>query len=365
MRKTFILIILLYSSIAFAAKEHLIELEGDSLLFKNFRINITEVIDKRESRDNIGYTMKGLFDVLKPVRLKGGIESALSCYMNKMFISDSSFKPIKIHIKELLITEEDFTIEQKGACHLVMEFIDSTGKLLYMTDYKSSFSAFEASGKYEGLLKHLIKKSILAFSLFDSKYHPYIDLLNQQDNYYPILQCSNPQKGFYANFREFQANNPSLQFAFEVEEVAGRGRKYYKIKLKDTSIDSNVLFDLIYGFSDGKTVFIKQYNSDRYFSFVPIHTLGRFSYVGKKVNSTGIPIILPFMVGVASVPYKQEYIIDISTGKEHPLNDEILKKILVSDTELYKQYINQSYERRNEMSLYWLEQYNKRYLKNR
>ena len=364
MRLFFIFLFILTSKIGFAAKDYLIELRGDSLFYKNFGFNIVDIQDKRSNRDNIGYTMKGIFEIKRPINFKNGFVNTLNHYMVNLIHNDTSSTPIKIAIKELFITEEDLSIQQIGNCHLVMEYFDKADKLIYMTDYMSSFSAFDATKKYGDLVKYLIKKSLLTFSLYNSKSNIYFDLLNQHVSYDSILLCPNPKKGFYANFREFQANNPSLMFEFDVIESEEKDNKYANFKLTNPPISANEVFNLIYGFSDGKTIYIKRYISEKLFTFIPIQILGRYCYIGKKYDRQGVPVILPFAIGVVSIPYQQDYIMNISSGKEYPLTDETMKHIFVSDNELYNVYINQPFERREEMGIYWLSEFNKRYIEN-
>ena len=125
--------------------------------------------------------------------------------------------------------------------------------------------------------------------------------------------------------------------------------------------NSNKFLDLIYGFSDGKSIYVKRYINNQYYTFIPIEILGRYSYIGKKYESQGVPFILPFAFGYFTIPYQEDYILNLSSGAEHPLKEETLKLILLSDQELYNAYQNQPYEKREETKLYWLEQFNKRY----
>ncbi len=365
MRNIFIFSLILISNIGFARKEYLINLKGDSLFYKNLRFEIIDVIDKRINQDNIGYTMKGVFEVNRPVNFRNGFTKTLKNYMTNLIQNDTPSIQTKIAIKELLITEDDLSIQQIGSCHLIMEFYDNADNLIYMTDYTSSFSSFDATKKYEDLIKHLIKKSFLTFNLYNPESNIYYDLINQNISYDSILLCEIPRKGFYANFKEFQANNPSLQFDFDVIKFEEKENEYSKIKLTDPLLDPDKLFSLIYGFSDGKNIYVKRYVSERYYTFIPIQSIGRYCYVGKKDENQGVPIILPFAIGILSVPYEQDYIMNISSGNEHPLTYQTLKAILASDIELYDRYMSQPFETREKMGLYWMNEYNRRYIERR
>jgi len=346
----------------FAAKEYLIDLHGDSYYFKNLGFEIEYVQDNRDNRENIGYTSKGLFEVKTPINFNNGFEASLTTYMSNLISNDSLSTLFKVVVKKLLITEKEYSLEQIGSCQLILEFYDTNGKLIYMTDYSGSFSSFDASNKYEGLIKYLIKKSILSFSLYDVQSNIYYDLLNQYVSYDTVIVTKKLKKGFYANFKEFQVNNPSLQFDFSIEEIDRNGKKFTKVSLADPLIDKDRLFDLIYGFSDGKNVYIKKYVTGGYYTFIPVQSIGRYCYVGKKMDNQGVPIILPFVIGAVSIPYEKDFIMNISSGKEYPLTEDNLRLILKSDKELSAKYESQPYDRRIQMGLYWIKEYNRRYL---
>jgi len=358
------LLFFLSTQFCFADKEYLIDLKKDSVLYKNVGFHINKVIDNRNNQANLGYTMKGLFEVNRPIKIKNELDKSLKQYLNSLILNNT-FKtiPINLSIKRMSISEEDLGLKQIGTCHIVIEYYDILNNLIYMTDYSESISAFDVTNKYEDLIKYTLKKSLSAFIYYDMESNIYFDLLDKPVLYDSILFCKKPKKGFYANFKEFQANNPSIQFDFTIEEFEDNESQYRRFSLSDSTIDLRNLYQLIYGFSDGETVYIKRYLFNKYITFIPIQILGRYCYVGKRYDSQAVPIIFPSYFGVMGLPYEQDYILNISSNKEHPLTMETLDIILKSDKKLYEIYKNQPYDTRKKMKLYWLEEYNRRYLK--
>jgi hypothetical protein len=322
-------------------KEYLINFKIDSAIFTNFDFYISEVIDARDNKDNIGYIMRGPFQTNRPIDFKEGLEHSFLEYLNKIIINkNSNAEPIKLRIRELNVSEFDLGIGEEALCSLTMEFLDSTNNLIYMTYYKYETIAFNVTKKHEDIIRKLIKKSLYIFSLYNRKSNLYYNLLGKQNLYYSLILAEKPKKGFYINFKELQANNPSLQFDFEMITIKEDGKEYTKIKFADPMFDFRKLTDLIYGFSNGEIVYIKNMLINKDFNFVPVKDIGKYSYIGKRIDSQGAPIILPFdfgvLFGVFSIPYEQDYILNLSSGKEYPL-------------------------RRVDMGLYWIEQFNKRY----
>ena len=334
-------------------KEYLINFKSDSAIFTNFDFYISEVIDARDNKDNIGYIMRGPFLINRPIDFEEGLEHSFLEYLNKIIINKNfNAEPIKLRIRELNVSEEgDFCIGEEAICSLTLEFLDSTNNLIYMTDYKGGTTAFNVTKKHEDIIRYLIKKSLFTFSLYNRKNKLYSNLSGKQNLYYSLILAEKPQKGFYINFKELQANNPSLQFDFEIITIKEGGNEYKEIKFADPMFDFLKLADLIYGFSDGEIVYIKivyinNMSNNKDFNFVPVKDIGKYIYIGKGIDNQG---------------FVQDHILNLSSGKVHPLTDEILKSILIIDSELYKVYLNQPYERRVDMGLYWIEQFNKRY----
>jgi len=344
-----------------AEKEYLIDFHDDSTQYTNLGFFIQEVTDHRKDKDNIGYVWAGFFEVKRPVNFKSGLESSFKNYLSNLISFKDGSIPIKIRIRELLISERDFGFYQEGYCQLVMEYFDSGENLLYMTDYSDRFTALDPSKKHEESIRRLINKSILAFSLYDNESKIYKDLLDQPRLYDSLILCSVPQKGFYANFKEFQANNPSLTLDFETITVEEKGNKYGNIRFPESPIDVNTLFELIYGFSDGVNIYLKRYHSDYSYSIIPVQISGRYCYMGKKPVNQAVPIILPGLFGILSLPVEEDYILDVNTGGEYLLNDETLLRLLKPYEDLYNAYVMRPPENRIEMGLFWLQQINKKH----
>lgn len=358
---TSLLILLVFINYSYSRKEHIVELNCDSTFFYDFDFFVSEVQDDRIDAGDFGFIIIGALDIKRTVIFKNSMTEQIENYTNKLIEKNERSLPVKLKIRKLKISESE-RMDDNGTCELIIEYCDLDNNLLYMTEDKASLLLPRSSKDINLLIGDLIKRSLLLFNLYDLKSRIYYDLLSIKNPYDSMLLSKKPKKGFYTNFREFQANNPSIKVEFKISKIEEQGREYERIVFKDSAFDYKRLLDIIYGFSDGQNIYIKRKTSEKVYSFIPIQTLGRYCYVGHKYDKQGVPIILPFVVGILSVPYKQGYIFNISSGNKHPLNDETLQLILASDKELFEVYKNQPPKSREEMKLYWLNEFNKRYV---
>jgi hypothetical protein len=358
---TILLIQLVFVNYTYSKKVHIIELNCDSVIFHDFDFFISDVQDDRIEQGDFGFIITGALDIKRTIIFRNSMSEQIENYTNKLIYKNDNSLPVKLKIKKLEIFESE-RMDDNGTCEIIIEYLDFDNNLLYMTEDKASLLLTQSSKNINLLVGDLIKRSLILFNLYDLNSKTYYDLLSVKNPYDSMLLCKRPKKGFYSNFREFQTNNPSIKVEFKMSKIEESGNEYERIEFKDSTFDYRILLDIIYGFSDGQNIYIKRKISGMIYTFIPIQTLGRYCYVGQKYDKQGVPIILPFAVGILSVPYKQDYIFNISSGNEHPLNDETMQLILASDKELLEVYLSQPPERREDMKLYWLNEFNKRYM---
>lgn len=355
-------LLILISQTIHARKEYLITLIPDSIQWENLGFYIADVKDQRSDPANIGYVWKGIFDTKTSANFKDGFENTLARYMGHLTVKDSKSIPIIVSIRELKISEEDGGMYQIGRCHLVMEYFDYNDKLLYMTDYSNEYPSLDVTRHHAENIKYLIQKSILAFSLYDIETVNYFDLLKGSDLHDSILLSSKLRIGFYANYKEFQANNPSIKIDSVALVNNNSGAEIVTLYISGFMVNRNLFFDLITGFCDGENIYLKAGAYQSHYAFIPVSRLGRYCYMGKKSDRYPDPKILSILSGDLTMPYNEEYILDIRSGLELKLTDENIEKIISTDTDLFESFLKQPLQTREEMTLYWLEQYNKRYL---
>lgn len=356
MKKGFItlLSILLLVNYCYSRKDHIIELFADSTVFNDLDFYIAEVEDDRIDSTDFGFIIIGAMELKRNVSFKGSMTEQIKNYTSKAIRKNESSFPVKLKIKKLKVSEKEYT-EENGTCELTIEYYDMDDNLLYMTDDKASLVAPQLSKHINILIGDLINRSLFLFSLYDLRSEIYYDLLGLNDPFDSMLLNTKIKKGFYANFYEFQANNPSIKIDFDSIQTQKAGKEN---ALKNTQFDYQTLLDIVYGFSDGENIYFKRQTTDNRYSFVQVKELGRYCYVGQKTDQQLIPT--PFFF--VWFPVKQDYILNIRSGNEYPLNDDNLKIILGSDQPLLEKYKSQPFDTRTNMLVFWIKEFNRRYI---
>jgi len=159
-----------------------------------------------------------------------------------------------------------------------------------------------------------------------------------------ILKCRQPKKGLYRSYEEFRRNAPSITRDFAVisndngkSKWAGDG---FSIEMKDTLISPRIIQREMWGFCDGKTIFVNAHNFQRGYGFHPLLHVGRYAYlegVDPMAESTEkLSGVRASFVNVAD--NKLGYLLNLNNGKFYPLNQEDLEKILSQDPVLFGQF---------------------------
>jgi hypothetical protein len=343
-----------------------IKLNADGPIFSNVDFYISKVIDESKKVNCIGFNIREWDEYVLNLEFEGGIQSSLQHYFDAIIITDtlSDPQPIVAKIKQVYITEQDNMVIASYKGVLTLEYFSADNKLIYMTHYSSSMTGLYRKQQIEELLKTLINKSIYSFNLFKKQeLNAYENLLCKTKLYDSILASDKPKKGFYTNFFEFQANKPSLRYPFNLVSYSNDNVEDLYFNFSDPNINIGLFYDYIIGFSDGDTIFLKKVSEEGDEYFLPINSLGPYVYIGKRTKKEAVPTPLPFGVVFLGSSNDQDYIMSIATGIEHPVDDETVRSILVSDPEILEIYLEQPYNRRKEMGLYWIDTYNERYKK--
>lgn len=171
--------------------------------------------------------------------------------------------------------------------------------------------------------------------------------LQAQDSSEKIYHCKALKKGFYKTYAEFVNNTPSITCDFSVTEKADSAVVLATYKIND----SLTVFDRIWGFCDGTSVFIRypqSYINDKYFwKIQELKKYSTFSYLGNNsstftnfgtisdiVSSTVLSSTVSL---IAPKKYPGELIID-KKGKFASLSIGQLKKWLKPYPDLYASF---------------------------
>ncbi len=165
-----------------------------------------------------------------------------------------------------------------------------------------------------------------------------------------IIDADTLNKGIYRFFEEFKYNAPSLPLDFEIYEVQVKKRlsylpTIYMLKVNQQFDDS---IKSIYGFCDGKDVYIHSYEGKRSSAskstFVKVQNLGRICSFDDVITSpSSIPTADPGSMNIHTTSSLQKVlgIVDLTNGKRKIVSEFNLSEIIESDSILLNELIKQ------------------------
>jgi hypothetical protein len=149
--------------------------------------------------------------------------------------------------------------------------------------------------------------------------------------------------GIYRNFEEFQHNNPSVEFNYQISKKMrkyGDLRSSGKIPYYRLNIEREISKPIgkVFGFCDGTNVFINEKIPDLgpKTEFVQIENLGQYWYFEDRKSTT---------IFIGSVPstlyYIDRRIMDANTGEIIGLSRKTLQEIIANDSDLLAEFKNE------------------------
>lgn len=158
-----------------------------------------------------------------------------------------------------------------------------------------------------------------------------------------IVSQADFKKGIYKSFEEFKYNNPSIELK---NEITAKSRKlgildkdpiiFYRI---DISKKEGKMIGEVYGFSDGKYVYINESMP----KLGPKTEFSKIEYIGEYCYFKDIYCTSTYngMTTITTCDL-DEKLIEMETGKVIRLSKRSLRELLANDTELLDKFNNES-----------------------
>ena len=180
-----------------------------------------------------------------------------------------------------------------------------------------------------------------------------------------ITNSSSLQSGFYRNYNEMKANQPSIKKTYPIKSgrestsgILGVGMAtkvdFYRFKLTKKEVQE---LGAVFGYSDGKNIYIiprlKGDNAletrfllkrERKANFRQLEIIGKYGYYQDVIEYA-----VGFRVN-AQDPSKKEWIfcfIDFENDSFISMDYKRVKKLIKGDSELWKKFNNDSKKRKN------------------
>lgn len=171
-----------------------------------------------------------------------------------------------------------------------------------------------------------------------------------------IYNCKQFKKGFYKSYNEFITNSPSITYDFTLKHLSKHPNDTLDTRVDYTLLDSSKHTGHVWGFCDGRDVYIKYNTSTIASTFLKLN-VGRYPFFSFEDRSSSTVVLLPGfgLVGAAvtaattanaiseaSKPYSsKDYSLCLITDKgklnKRPLISD-LKKLVSTQPELLKSF---------------------------
>lgn len=149
------------------ADDYMIALGPPDSAWSSAGFFINRVIDGRADTSDIGFTLTGMFNKMKPVQFAEGLRPALLKYLGALLPADSAAQPVAVKVLELLVSEKSGFSGEYAKCQVKLSFYrdagDSLEYLFTAGDYRKR-SGMDVTGYHEGHIRMGLEKCLADFA---------------------------------------------------------------------------------------------------------------------------------------------------------------------------------------------------------
>lgn len=330
-----------------AADIYRIYLRDFSLAINEFDYYVEEVIDVRDVDNYIGFVRKGLGDRKVPAMLgERSAEEELKALFARSFPAGNEKTPLIVRVNKFLVYEVVYAAKAYAFAEVNLSFLTRTGDVyleLYETGTMITKPGLEVTGSHE---KNIIQaldhcfKQFRAYATAGAMQAMTVPANELRVNpigkrHYPIETATEYPKGVYHTLADFRNNTPDASVEFTIN---------YKKQKKEETLeavldfkDPKVNVDEIWGFSDGKQIFINAQGSFHVLQKEEDNFVVQAPSLSKGVGSAVVGGILGGAIGGLlmsafdhSSGKEMTYKIDYTTGAVTPLKEPGYKRIEAS-----------------------------------
>jgi hypothetical protein len=264
MRQIFSILLLCAVSATFPVQaQTVINLDNPKAISKGRKCNVLQVVDSRLERDYLGTARSGLNNRIKRVIIaNGNLGNTVDTWFKTALPRQAELPEVVIKINRLGVWEEMHYAAEVAKISADFEFYRKIGQQWYflrdMRYWHNEPSGINATKLHEGNLEGALK----AVCQFLNDSIDWAVTPVQQVSEADIMKRALPAvlsdsvlvPGAYKNFREFRANKPTV--ASRIEDK--NGEKSLSIQNSKGKYKRVKPTDKLWGFSDGKDIYIHQ-----------------------------------------------------------------------------------------------------------
>lgn len=218
---------ILFSSNSIFGQVHFLSMNGQVVDSKGF--TITEIIDARANRSNVGYVLKGVNNTRMSATFKKPLNEE---------IANTLSTPNKKKLPELLLLVKGLHLEEKmgfaadrANCYLTVEFVSKENSkylLVHRSVQESSINGFDVTSRHPKNIARALETAFQELDKIDfsdktkfkvlSENQVYIDRIEKTYDF-PIFN-EKIKDGVFETFSDFQKNLPSNSYEFYLEKKA-------------------------------------------------------------------------------------------------------------------------------------------------
>ena len=326
MKKLFpTLFLFLLSFAGSLSAQKVLELNKSRLDVGKRRFNIVQVIDTRYDTTRLGTARVGMSNRKEAMVLSGTIPLVFQQYFTAKLPQEAALPNVVIRVSRLGLWEEINVLGSEGARVAAdFEFFLQQGDgFAYLGDRKFRFTeglGTNVTKYHDDNLRAALQAAVdyLQDSV-DWKTAQALPANTSSEeltrrNVPRILTDAEPVTGVYKNFTDFRNNNPRIPAQIEVKDgtsvllIEGKKGKFRRVKPDDR----------IWGFSDGKNMYINQFGT-----FYQLNKVGEnsFQFYGvdydKKMSNAAIGNAAFGIIGgliAGEMTKSRHYVVDWETG---------------------------------------------------
>lgn len=330
----------LVSTFSHAQKKdiHSIELlpnDSETVLVTDFYIS--EIIDNRILKTNIGIAQKGLMNRKVLSDFSKDFDVELLEYLSTILPVDSTKTALSLRINQLLISEHTGAFKETGKAIVRLDVLEKDNLNNYSAlgsfTAERSKNSMDVTRKHDDRIRAVLKDCMVQFDSLDWKSitPDKIDITRPKE---AKIINEGVAEGFFKTYTELANNDALSNLTFRVQNRSTDE----KLHLKD-SLNKKITH---FAYYDGEAIFLNAstYSGERH--YIKTERLDSFllftDIFVNQDNVSGMSMAFG-VLGVLASNERQTVLFDLNSGQFHALNRSKMRLILKNDyPDLYKKF---------------------------
>ncbi|QHT70581.1 hypothetical protein GXP67_29975 [Rhodocytophaga rosea] len=339
-RLTILSLFVFFCHFSASAQVHGVSLSKQTFVLPGRKFYISDIIDARIDKNNIGWVRKGLTNTKMEADLKKRFKPELMDFFNRNLPPYTNLQPVIVKVLKFQITEHNGAATESAKAEIVIDFIykqednyynlfrgigvTKSGNLdvtlMHADNIRSALVQCLTQFVNEDIEHYLERASVSNWEEISKDF-----IATLETHQYPILTDSVLKKGIYQRFSDFRNNSPVTAPNLVMEQVSREAKHLqhiYEVKpyLLDEKGNRKSLKN-VWGFSDGENLYI-YHDKDYFLMDRSGGTYAFYAFGPTQTNYTAITAgaVMGGLVGAVAIgaatqkSTQAEYILDMITG---------------------------------------------------